>query len=204
VTFLVMSVLALLGALAAFVTYGFAETYADPTASAAENLVSSVSFLGFALAVLIAVALGAVSISKGSLRRPVVALSVALVVASALGIVAGNHYGFKAKQNASSVPPRCGIGHAELNATWQSLDHEGYFAGSEDSASHCSHHVTARDLSATLRHYEEQLVARGWTVSRSTTRRVEATGEGYRFEAAIIDSESGQSAPTLSVTMRER
>lgn len=201
VTFLLLGLLALLGAWAAFGTYGFASTYADPTASAVENLVSGASLIGFGLGLLAAVAAVAVLVAEGPLRRRVAMVAIALVVTSGLGMAAGNHYGLRAKASESSAPRPCGIDNPELDAQWQSLDHPGYFAGAEDSTDHCTHHLTVDDVARALGRYEEHLSATGWRVSGASNTQVAATRGKYEFEA-VIDGEGSEPQAALLVTLR--
>ena len=202
VPILVLGAVALVGGLAAFVTYGWQATYADPTASATEHLTSSALGIGIFVAFLTAGAVVAVSTSGGARRRVVSAVSAALVITAAIGLVAANYYGLKAKQREASSVPGCSLHEGRLNEEWRSLEHPGYFGGGEQSRSHCSYDVTAPDVSAALTDYQQQLERRGWRISESTPLRVAATREGYAFEAAVTSREAGQSSEVMSVTMR--
>jgi hypothetical protein len=184
------------------VTYGWQATYADPTASAIEHLTSSAVGIGVFVAVLIGAAVVAVTASSGARRRAMSAISVALVVTAAICMVAANHYGLEAKQREASSVPECALNEERLNELWRSLKHPGYFGGGEQSRSHCAYEVTARDLSAVLTDYQEQLEQRGWRVSESTPTRVVATRQGYAFEAAVTRRQTGQSSGAMSVTLR--
>jgi hypothetical protein len=191
---------ALLGAWESAAAYGLAETYADPTRSSFHNLANVAGLALLLVALVGVVAMLGMAVARGRLRRVLAGAGVAIVVATAGGVLLGNHLGVMAKAVWAAETPHCGIGDRGLDRAFQELEHPGFFGGGSSSRVHCSYLLTSADVGASLTDYEHRLVADGWQVGRASDGTLHATREDLRFRVAVRGERSAD--PFLTVALR--
>jgi hypothetical protein len=191
---------ALLGAWESAAAYGLAETYADPTRSSLRNLASVAGLALLVLALVGVVAALGIAVARGRLRRVLTSVAVAVVVATAGGVLLGNHLGVRAKAVWAAETPHCGIADPGLDRAFQELEHPGFFGGGSSSRVRCSYLLTSADVAASLTDYEQRLAADGWRVGRTSDGKLHATRDDLRFHVAVRGERRGH--PFLTVALR--
>lgn len=198
VTLLALS--GLLGAWESAAAYGLAEMYGDPTTSSLDNLGESAGPALLLMALVGVVAALGVAVAHGQLRRILGVATAGIVVATAAGVLLGNHLGVTAKAEWAAETPHCGIADRGLHRTFQDLDHPGYFGGGSSSRGHCSYLLTSADVGASLTDYERRLAADGWQVGRTSDGTLHATRDDLRFRVTVRGER--QENPFLTVALR--
>ncbi len=191
---------ALLGAWESAAAYGLAEMYADPTTSSLENLGQSAGLALLLTALVGVVAALGVAVAHGRLRRILGVATAGIVMATAGGVLLGNHLGVAAKAEWAAETPHCGIADPGLDRTFRDLDHSGYFGGGTSSRVHCSYLLTSADVGASLTGYRQQLAADGWRVDPASDGTLHATREDLRFRVVVRGERQGR--PFLTVALR--